>query len=99
MKIALATLAGSLALAGLAGCINTQSYDRGAAWSACSDETDKAARDACISDHMADASAERAEWKRELEAEEASRDQRAGELEALGVPEGDRSTGPVRDGG
>ena len=97
MKTTLAALSGLLVLGSLAGCVNTQSYDRGAAWTACSDQADKAARDACIADHMADASAERAEWKRELEAEEASRDQRAGELEALGVPEGDRSTGPVRD--
>ena len=82
---------------GLTACINTQSYDRGAAWSACSEETDKVARDACIADHMADASSERAEWKRELEAETEAREQRAGELEALGVPEGNRSTGPLRD--
>ena len=99
MKSPLATFAGLLVLGGLAGCINTQSHDRSAAWSACSDKTDAAAREACISDHMADASAKRAEWKRELDAEETARDQRAGELEALGVPDGDRSTGPVRDGG
>lgn len=93
-------VAGSFALAVLlAGCVTAAQHDRGEAWKACSDVADEAARDTCISDRMADMEAERAGWLRELEAEEAARSQRAGELEALGVPEGERSTGPVRDGG
>lgn len=85
------------ALLALPGCLSTADVDRDRAWTACRGETDAAARQTCIEDEMADAAAERREYTREWEAETAARERTAGELDARGVPEDERSTGPVRD--
>lgn len=85
------------ALLALSGCLSTAAYDRDRAWAACRDKTHEAARQACFEDHMADAAEERRAYNEQWEAETEARERNASELEALGVPEGERSTGPVRD--
>lgn len=89
------TFPGLVATAALTGCVSTGSYDTSRAWSDCGEIAEAAQRNDCIERRMADYAAERSARSAAITHDTQVRERRAGELEALGVPEEDRATGPV----
>ncbi len=81
---------GIVSLGLLAGCVTTGEYDRDQAYTQCREVEDKAERDSCMEDAVADAMRERDQLYSEYEDEVAAAERRQAELEALGVPEKQR---------
>lgn len=90
-----ALMLGLIVATSLAACVSTQEYDTSRAWSACGEIDDKAERDACMERALADYAAERQAFAEDISHDTAVRERRAAELEALGVPQSERATGPV----